>query len=896
MLGWGVAAARVGVLAAGCALVATGAPIARAGASDPPPRLSADGTPADVRSTDGSGVFGRWTVDRFGLPAYDYTLDQTTDPRAERKEIQGSRDAWSQLGNDATMANAYVDGYVQLWSQARQPQWANRYDPANRHYGGGFGYLHENGHTLSTLWLDRPAPMTRRFGVGYSERRARTRDTAISETVTMPYGDLPVVVHEIELRNLTKGRRNATWWEYWAVNPYDQFLRQPRGLAQPSFDERTKTLSVKHSGDVVDDKPMSIFLTAMDTPVEGFETDAATFFGDGTRARPSAVASDSATGSIAPAVLTATTGRTAFALRSPVTLKPRATVKLRYVYGLDHERNIARDVEQVRARPSTQAETAERWKAWLPRADLGVNRKWMARELQWQAYQLRGASQWEEVCGHHVITQGGLYQYASGMQIGFRDPLQYTLPMVYTEPELAREVLRYSMQEQTAVTGGPIPFGVGPQCVRDDHLGFSSDFDAWLLIAAVEYVTGTRDFDFLDEQVGYRGGVRNVTLGSGAVWEHLKLAYRHMETLAGAPNGNYTSLTGDWSDLALVLIPMNESVMVTAQLAYVYPKLAGLADRVGDHAFADEVRTRAAKVLEQLRGEWTGKGWYARGYFATQQIGKGVIFNEPQPWAMLAGAPDQSRARTLVDNIHRFLTGHGAPGGPAKVGSGIAPPANDPEVTEWAPGRGPNDAGDAVEGGAWYSLNGPLVWALARRATQLPDAGIKAFDEWRRNSLTAHATAYPEAWNGVLNVDDVCETFASAKPDQCGLIFGLLLTSGYAGQNTHPPSWFVFGALKQAGVEPTPEGYRITPSFPLRRWSVRTPVVGVARKGALITGYVRPERDGPVTFEIAPPASGRLRAWIDGRRVKPVAAGDGTVRLTATGRRGVPLDWALSPR
>ena len=62
-----------------------------------------------------------------------------------------------------------------------------------------------------------------------------------------------------------------------------------------------------------------------------------------------------------------------------------------------------------------------------------------------------------------------------------------------------------------------------------------------------------------------------------------------------------------------------------------------------------------------LEREWTGRGWYSRGYGAGGQIGRGAIFGEPQPWALLAGAPNRGQARTLVANIRRFLTGVGAP-------------------------------------------------------------------------------------------------------------------------------------------------------------------------------------------------------------------------------------------
>ena len=79
---------------------------------------------------------------------------------------------------------------------------------------------------------------------------------------------------------------------------------------------------------------------------------------------------------------------------------------------------------------------------------------------------------------------------------------------------------------------------------------------------------------------------------------------------------------------------------MTAQLAYAYPRLADLADLRGDRGFARRLRARARELKAVVRREWTGRGWYSRGYDGDRQIGAGVIFGEPQPWAMLAGAPD----------------------------------------------------------------------------------------------------------------------------------------------------------------------------------------------------------------------------------------------------------------
>src|SRR5207248_11193902 len=136
----------------------------------------------------------------------------------------------------------------------------------------------------------------------------------------------------------------------------------------------------------------------------------------------------------------------------------------------------------------------------------------------------------------------------------------------------------------------------------------------------------------------------------------------------------------------------------------------------GDHAFAGRLRASGARGLDTLRHEWTGRGWYARGYSGARQFGTGAIFGEPQPWAILAGAPSPTQASTLVANIRRFLTGIGAPPqvhGPARIGSSQSPAANDPDVTEHTEppiGTGGNNA--VWVGGGWFAIDGTLPWAL----------------------------------------------------------------------------------------------------------------------------------------------------------------------------------------
>jgi hypothetical protein len=228
-------------------LTAAPALASRAWAREQPPALlSTDHRAAEVASAFGSGSFGRWTVDGFGLPAYRYDTDEQAAPAARQLELNGATDAQHELGNDHIVAAAFNHGYTQLWSQDRLAQWANRFEPDRGHYAGGYGYLNVGGRTVSTLYLDRPrgAATERRFGIGYYQRRLHAAGIDVRELVYAPFGDDPLLLHDVTLRNTTRATKRVAWFEYWDVNPYDQTHREHRGLRRPSWSPAARTLAV----------------------------------------------------------------------------------------------------------------------------------------------------------------------------------------------------------------------------------------------------------------------------------------------------------------------------------------------------------------------------------------------------------------------------------------------------------------------------------------------------------------------------------------------------------------------------------------------------------------------------------------------------------------------------
>ena len=180
------------------------------------------------------------------------------------------------------------------------------------------------------------------------------------------------------------------------------------------------------------------------------------------------------------------------------------------------------------------------------------------------------ARRYEDCRGRHIISQGGYYQYGLGFQGAFRDPLQHMLPMIYSDPALARDVLLYS---------GPGTARVGVRSPTRCPSCASRSSSATPMISTCGYCSRppstdwrTRDLHVFNLPVSYAGG------GRGTLWSHLKVAFRHQQVAARTARRLRREDTGDWSDLSTTFLGMTESTLVDAQAAYIYPRLAILAD------------------------------------------------------------------------------------------------------------------------------------------------------------------------------------------------------------------------------------------------------------------------------------------------------------------------------
>ena len=68
------------------------------------------------------------------------------------------------------------------------------------------------------------------------------------------------------------------------------------------------------------------------------------------------------------------------------------------------------------------------------------------RESTWNHYYLRSSQTFDDFFGEHILNQNGFYQYTMGFQGAPRDPLQHSLPFLFSV-EIVKSVMRYTLKK-----------------------------------------------------------------------------------------------------------------------------------------------------------------------------------------------------------------------------------------------------------------------------------------------------------------------------------------------------------------------------------------------------------------------------------------------------------------
>ena len=272
---------------------------------------------------------------------------------------------------------------------------------------------------------------------------------------------------------------------------------------------------------------------------------------------------------------------------------------------------------------------------------------------------------------------------------------------------------------------------------------------------------------------------------------------------------------------------MTESDLVTAQAAYIYPR-AGAGGRPPRRTRSPRSCARPARRdLATVKGQYVPGGWFARGYSGAPAV---------------RGRRDLLRAAAVGAARGRGDPGAGGAGGrelPPLPGRGRGARGSDARsARRWRPAR-PTRAPRSRPSRRSTDEHRVARRVLVRRQ-RLVDMGARgarrrasargrnAWTSSWRNTLTAHAAAFPNHWDGLIIVDDECAAYYQRPNSGCGI--GLATGEGASRATTlrsctSPPTACSTCSSWPAWT-PTGRGYRIVPHLPMSTFNVRFANVG----------------------------------------------------------------------
>src|ERR1700690_2686054 len=171
----------------------------------------------------GSGYFGEWVSDEFGLPAYRYNCNQVSDPKAVspvHKEWRSPTDHTHQVGNDRLVAAVSNYGYMQVRQDEGSPKFLNDYCPEQGHYGAGIGFLTAGDAVLTTYYPGQGDSFDRIMGEGYFRKIVKSHQYEVDQVIFAPFGDDPVLLSGVSIANHGSRAANLRWIEYWGCHNY----------------------------------------------------------------------------------------------------------------------------------------------------------------------------------------------------------------------------------------------------------------------------------------------------------------------------------------------------------------------------------------------------------------------------------------------------------------------------------------------------------------------------------------------------------------------------------------------------------------------------------------------------------------------------------------------------
>jgi len=871
--------------------------------------------------TYGSGSFGMWIVDEYGLPAYEYNLQHEKDRRALWWNSSGEekRSHWHQLGNFRFVAIVDNDGFVQVFTEEAGFKWLNFYNDSENNFSGGFSWIDDGKEIWSTAYRFKPknAKMKRIFGMGYFGTELTHNGISVVRKTFVPYGDDPLVISEISIKNEDAEEKEIYHYEYWDVNIHQlrTSLISSGVLSKdiPEINERNRTefnryflqsarileafpsgivhqwvnpsmageLKIPPSGSAKEfDDSLSIFLIPLDGEAgEGFIFDQNKFFEDmkSTESfkKDSEIPQDLRQ-------LPASNQSLMLVHKRKLYLKPLQEVKISYAYGYFPEDNRMDFIYKYLGKKNLIKNfLVEKWKGnlvyFVPEKD-----PFLHREMAWHSYYLQSSSYWRNYLNVHVISQGGEYLFGHGFDGATRDYCMFSIPLIYINPDLAKDLLKFVML--TTDSDGDMAYAnSGDTVLLTEVSRQSSDPDIFFLWAISEYLMATGDYEFLYEKLPFYSSREIFSENSTiTVLDHIKTAFEHLLYKVGTGEHGLIRIgTGDWNDgilwftkNPLLTQQKGESTFNTAFASAVLP-LAAEAIEDFDRELAERMRFQSEKYSSALLNEWGGR-WFYRGRDGYgNPFGHDRIFLEPQVWSLIGKVVNDEKGKVLIDSIRNMLE-KGSP-----LGARILYPPVEKVFGGLLPGTD-------VNGGIWHAINSLLTWAYS---LYTPDY---AWESFKKNTLASHAETYPDIWYGIWSGPDSYNSPESERPGEAPATFVTALTDHPVfNMNQHASP--LIALIKLAGITPRKDGFIIKPRFPFRKWALNFSWLGINYDRNSVSGYFRGLHDRDIKLTVFLPGeftNGNVSVFVDEEKKEFEIEGN-SISFLLSLKKGKETRWKI---
>lgn len=304
-----------------------------------------------------------------------------------------------------------------------------------------------------------------------------------------------------------------------------------------------------------------------------------------------------------------------------------------------------------------------------------VKRKWKDTLERLQVYtpiesmniMLNGWALYQTISSR-LYGRTGFYQ--SGGAYGFRDQLQDTLCLKYTNPNKVKEqIIKHSMHQ---FIEGDVEHWWHEETSRGIRTRFSDDL-LWLPFVVEEYIEATGDSEILEIKTPYLQGevlkedeeerydLYKSSEIQGSIYDHSIRAIE--KTLNFGEHGIPKIGTGDWNDGFSTVgnKGKGESVWLGFFQYLVINRFLPFIRQKGDK----EREERYKKILQDLRIAlnikcWDGR-WFRRAYMDDGQI-LGSIENEEcridsiaQSWSVISGAGDMAKQLVSMESLENHL-------------------------------------------------------------------------------------------------------------------------------------------------------------------------------------------------------------------------------------------------